>query len=158
MSAMQHYDCRISKNRVVPARLDGREVPGFRCPATRSGVEKLYVVKTGDEFSYVGITSQAMSARFRYGFNPNTATGYHGYAWRHLDEIDLYVWPARWLGRDQIEAIEAELVFLIREATGRWPIYQTEIHFHNPPANMVGRYRWIAKGLFDRLRRGDRKP
>jgi len=29
-----------------------------------------------------------------------------------------------------MEAIEAELVYFIREKTGNWPKYQMEIHFH----------------------------
>ena len=30
---------------------------------------------------------------------------------------------------NEIEAVEAEVVFLIRKLTGQWPRYQTEIHF-----------------------------
>ena len=149
---MQHYVCRINDNRAAPVRLDGERVRSFRGLAARRGVEKLYVVKANDEFAYVGITNQPMAARLRYGFNPNTETGYHGYAWRHLDGIDLYVWPAKWLDRDQIEAIEAELVYAIRKNTGRWPVHQTEIHFHNPPADVAARHRRIARALLDRLR------
>ncbi len=29
-----------------------------------------------------------------------------------------------------IETVEAEVVFLIRQRTDQWPKYQTEIHFH----------------------------
>jgi len=152
MSSIQHYVCRIANNRAVPVRLNGRQVNGFAGLATKRGVEKLYVVKAAGQFSYVGITSQPMAARLRYGFNPNTKTGYHGYAWRHLREIDLYVWPSKRLDRDQIEAIEAELVYMIRKNTDRWPVHQTEIHFHNPPAEAAGRQRRIAKVLFEELR------
>jgi hypothetical protein len=35
---------------------------------------------------------------------------------------------------EPIEAIEGELVFLIRQRTGDWPRYQNEIHFTNSAA------------------------
>lgn len=30
----------------------------------------------------------------------------------------------------EVETIEAEIVFLIRQMGGQWPAHQTEIHFH----------------------------
>jgi hypothetical protein len=30
-----------------------------------------------------------------------------------------------------VEGIEAELVYLVRSKTGRWPLFQNEIHFNN---------------------------
>jgi hypothetical protein len=35
------------------------------------------------------------------------------------------------LTKIEIESIEAELVFLIRQKTGLWPLTQNEIHFNN---------------------------
>ncbi len=34
-------------------------------PATKSGIQKLYVVKDGNDICYVGITSQPMSSRHK---------------------------------------------------------------------------------------------
>ncbi|MDO8578754.1 MAG: hypothetical protein Q7R50_06200 [Dehalococcoidales bacterium] len=33
--------------------------------------------------------------------------------------------------KSSVEAIEGELVYYIREKTGKWPKYQMEIHFHS---------------------------
>ena len=30
-----------------------------------------------------------------------------------------------------VESVEAELVYLIRKKTGKWPCFQNEIHFSN---------------------------
>ncbi len=35
--------------------------------------------------------------------------------------------------RKAIEAIEGEIVYLIRHKTNKWPEYQNEIHFSNVP-------------------------
>jgi len=99
-----------------------------------SKLPKLYIVAVEATPIYVGITRQSMRARFRLGFKATGANGYHGYAWRReLTAADLYVWfhedpPAEKADRD-IETVEAEIVFLVRQA-GQWPAYQTEIHFH----------------------------
>jgi len=75
-----------------------------------------------------------MSACFRLGFKATGENGYHGYAWRRqLTSAELYLWcqedpPAENVDRD-IETVEAEIVFLVRQA-GQWPAFQTEIHFH----------------------------
>lgn len=75
-------------------------------------------------------------------FNPATSrqvrqrqqSGYHGYAWRHaLSTANLDIWchrdPPETDSCLDIETIEAEVVYLIRQA-GQWPRFQTEIHFH----------------------------
>ncbi|MFL9898050.1 hypothetical protein PQR71_07755 [Paraburkholderia fungorum] len=63
----------------------------------------------------------------------NRATS-HGYAWRRqLLKADLDIWchrdPPEQNPCLDIETIEAEVVYLIRQA-GQWPRFQTEIHFH----------------------------
>jgi hypothetical protein len=112
---------------------DGR--PNFRSPVT-SRLPKLYVVST--KFSkvpiYVGITSQSMRTRLRLGWTATGATGYYGYHWRHkYERVTLDVWchedPDKLNPRQDVETVEAEVVFLIRQ-NGQWPSDQTEIHFH----------------------------
>ncbi len=95
---------------------------------------KLYVVSVDDKPIYVGVTKQPIRNRFRLGWNAKGETGYYGYAWRHHH---ANVWLDIWCHDDpppqkdclDIEAVEAEVVFLIRQA-GQWPKHQTEIHFH----------------------------
>jgi hypothetical protein len=47
-----------------------------------------------------------------------------------------------------VETVEAELVFLFRKQTGKWPRYQTEIHFHNATA----RQKEGAEGIYGELK------
>lgn len=91
---------------------------------------KLYVVCADEAVVYVGVTKQRMSNRLRFGFVSIGAHGYHGYAWRHsYTDATLYVWGQADASMLDIETIEAEVVFLARQA-GQWPLGQTEIHFH----------------------------
>ena len=149
---MQHYVCKIRDRCVRPFLLDGQPVKSFRAPATTKGVEKIYVIMHAADFCYVGLASTPMASRMYTGFHPREKTGYHGYAWKGLGTIDVHVWPTG-LDRKASETIEAELVFLIRRETGRWPTFQTEIHFHNPEAGLQSQYQKRARVLFDRLKR-----
>lgn len=97
----------------------------------KKGIPKIYVIKDKDLFLYVGITIQSLSSRFRYGLKADGEKGYHGYKWKTKDSIELYVWCFESIDKDQIENIEAELAFLIRTRTGKWPLNQNEIHFNN---------------------------
>lgn len=96
-----------------------------------SKIPKLYLIMDNNEFVYVGITKQAISARFRYGFKANGKNGYHGYKWKNKSLIKLFIWRFETLTIEQLESIEAELVYSIRKKTGNWPRNQNEIHFNN---------------------------
>lgn len=95
---------------------------------------KIYILKKDREILYVGITKMPLSSRFRYGLTASGKNGYHGYAWKALAKkvqsgvIDLFVYVFN--SEERTEAIEAEVVYLTRNKTGKWPRYQTEIHFH----------------------------
>ena len=148
---LHHYCCKIANKRIWPTRIGGSPGSTFHAPVTHRDKQKLYVVMNGSDFCYVGITSQPMSTRLRTGFRPNTKMGYHGYKWSVLSQVDLHIWMST-VGRDRTESIEAELVFLIRQETGSWPIYQTEIHFHNPIGATGSTDRELARGIFVCLR------
>lgn len=136
MEAKEYYQyhLKITDGKISSIKLEDKEgkvveVNTFEKPVTRKDLSKLYVVKHQSEIIYVGVTSQGIRDRLRYGLQAKGKHGYHGYHWKDLDEIDLLVWcfpeePKR------IESIEAELVYLVRNHTGQWPEYQTEIHFH----------------------------
>ena len=117
-----------------------------------SKVPKLYVVSNNGIPVYVGITKQSMCNRLRMGFQASGESGYHGYAWRrHLKSVDLDIWydedDVERKMKD-VEAVEAELVYLIRKNLDQWPKYQTEIHFHqSTPA-----HRKQAKAIFNALK------
>ncbi len=117
----------------------------------------LYIIKDADKFVYIGITSQTIVARFGgslYAYNNQKKkkqfNGYTGYKWigdymnkGNLTLILLPIGKKRMNGvsdKEKLnrkifaEAVEAELVFLIRSKTNKWPLYQHEIHFHNDEA------------------------
>jgi hypothetical protein len=132
---------RTNKRRLLHKKQYGKEVK-FRKPVTTQGLPKIYILKKGEDILYVGFTQQSIGARLSGGMYASGSYGYHGYKWKQdYDEVDLLVF----VGDEtfnvipdhdaqvklKYEAIEAELVYLIRERTKRWPEYQNEIHFNN---------------------------
>lgn len=104
----------------------------------RSKQQKIYVIKSKEEFIYVGYASQSLMTRFGQGFRAAGKNGYHGYKWKKLEKVEVHVFVFPIIDdisakecRLYFEAIEAELVFQIRTISGKWPIYQNEIHFNN---------------------------
>jgi len=125
------YRLQFRAGRLLPCELAGRPVRTFQSPVTRPDLYKIYVVKAdGDAVVYVGYTRQPIANRLRSGFQAKGEHGYHGYAWRDLPEVELLIWCFDHQQMEAIEAIEAEIVYLIRKNTGQWPAAQTEIHFH----------------------------
>ena len=109
----------------------------FIKPDTRPG-QKLYLIGSGKELHYVGITNRPMSARLSMGLKASGKNGYHGYAWKSIRApLSLHVicWKGHGNIRNEIESIEAEVTFICRSRTGKWPLSQTEIHFH--PSNAL---------------------
>ena len=131
VNSLNHYVIRVTDDNCRCVSVNGRPVSHFIDPDTKRGVQKLYVLKSGAEMYYVGITSQPMSSRLWIGYQVNSRTGYHGYKWRsQITQAELLVWCFTGNDRDAVESVEGELVYLIRNQTGRWPRYQMEIHFH----------------------------
>lgn len=108
-----------------------QSMKSFHRRLVKKGIPKIYIIKERNEILYVGTTIQSLTSRFRYGLKADGSKGYHGYKWKNRKCLDLYVWCFETLDKVQIENIEAELAFLIRTKTGKWPIYQNEIHFNN---------------------------
>ena len=117
-----------SKFRCIEA--NGERGKGFVYPDVSDKLPKLYVVKNGKDIYYVGITRQDIRKRLRQGFSAQGEHGYHGYKWKDQDTADVLIWDFPDSSPEHVEAIEAELVYFIRERTGSWPKYQMEIHFH----------------------------
>jgi hypothetical protein len=94
-----------------------------------------------------------MRSRLRGGWQSKGRHGYHGYAWRkHFEQVELDIWCHQdATGADSlsdVEAVEAEVVFLIR-AAGQWPEHQTEIHFHQS----TERHREVARAIMEHYKR-----
>ena len=124
------YKIKITGSKFQCIEANGEKGTKFLRPDSLNKLPKLYVVKNGKEFYYVGITTQNIKERLRQGFNAKGEHGYHGYKWQNQDSVELLVWSFPDNTKDYVEAIEAELVYFIREKTGDWPKYQMEIHFH----------------------------
>lgn len=109
---------------------------------------KLYIASVDGKPNYVGITKQPMQRRLQYGWKAAGEHGYYGYAWRHTGGFaELDVWEhsdAENRNERDIETVEAELVYLIRQHYGQWPAFQTEIHFYE--SNEV--HRRVAAEIF----------
>lgn len=127
----QKYRIGLRNREIVFIETKGHKIKNFEQPATKNKLPKLYVVKSGDKVIYIGIASQNIRSRLRYGFQAKGRGGYHGYKWKDLSEVDILIWYFPREKMDCIEALEAELVYLFRKNTGEWPGYQTEIHFRN---------------------------
>lgn len=116
---------------------------------------KIYLVSNGTEILYVGEAHTSIKERFRrsctafnFYINKNREEargGYKGYKWldpennsiRNLT-VHVFVFDESYdENRKAIEAIEGELVYLIRKNTNKWPEYQNEIHFSNVPEAVV---------------------
>ena len=125
------YKLAVSPSHYQCTEVNGEKLNHFIAPDTNAGIPKLYIVKNGSEIFYVGITSQGISSRLRYGFKAAGEKGYYGYKWKDkITEAELLIWSFPNRTQKHVEAIEAELVYFIREKTGKWPKYQMEIHFH----------------------------
>ncbi len=105
---------------------------------------KIYILKHGNDYLYVGKTKQKIGTKLQQGFRSykndsagNRKAGYVGYKWikeyiTKDEDLELFVFD---LGKsrtdNQTEAIEAEIVYEIRNTTNKWPLWQNEIHFYN---------------------------
>lgn len=141
------YKIKLVDSRFQCFEANGETGRGFLVPDVADNLPKLYVVKHNNEVCYVGITRQDIRKRLRYGFSAKGEHGYSGYKWKNLEEVELLIWPFQDVSMEVVEAIEAELVYLIREKTGKWPKYQVEIHFHDAPESQIRVARSILREL-----------
>ena len=113
----------------------------------KKGKRKLYVVTENSKIVYVGVTILSLSTRINYGFRANGKKGYHGYKWKVLSKVTMFVFVFENLTIQEIENIEAELVYNVREKTGKWPDFQNEIHFNN----LYDKGRSVALRIYEQL-------
>jgi hypothetical protein len=140
----EKYKIKITKDSIIPT--NPKE---YLIHSNNGSCYKIYIIRDRKDFLYVGMAKQKIRARFSGGFRAYSQKketgkseygGYSGYKWIEKyqvsgREIELIVFPFidKVLRSDEkfIEAIEAEIVFLIRTQTNKWPLSQHEIHFHN---------------------------
>ena len=150
LSGPFRYHSTFDPTRIITVE-DSDGVNKFSGPASRRG-PKLYVVSHNEKPFYVGVTKQTIRARLRIGFDANVVHGYHGYAWlHHLEHAMLDVWVQDSPDGNimDLETVESEVVFLIRQEYEQWPAHQTEIHFHPSDA----KHRHAARDIIGHYRR-----
>jgi len=125
------YHLRLKKGVIWYIELEGKKIKTFQKPATSKKLHKLYIIKHLSNIVYIGFTCQSIRTRLQSGLIATGDHGYYGYQWKKLDKIDLCIVYFPGKSQIDIEALEAELVYLVRKNTGKWPSCQTEIHFHN---------------------------
>ncbi len=117
--------------------------------ALKKSRRKIYIVSNGETILYVGETNTSMKTRFQrsstsYNFfkiNKVTRGGYKGYKWLDPENnsirkliLHVVIFNSDYDSkekRSEIEAIEGELVYEIKNKTSSWPTWQNEIHFSN---------------------------
>ncbi len=124
---LEFKDNRIAKILDLNSK---RLFTSFSKPLTEKGY-KLYIIKSKKHFLYIGITRQPLRNRFRLGLKAEGKNGYHGYKWKNIKCVQLFVWIFENYTEIQLENIEAELTYLVRNKTKSWPLFQNEIHFNN---------------------------
>ncbi|OIV40132.1 hypothetical protein [Flavobacterium johnsoniae] len=108
---------------------------------------KLYIIHYRNEVLYVGEANTSIKTRFQRGIasfnyftqNGKARGGYKGYKWLNkLDNtyrnlsVSVAIFDDKYDDqRSFIEAIEGELVYLVRKKFNYWPKFQNEIHFSN---------------------------
>jgi len=148
----QYYKLKRTKESNLTPRLlklgsrDTR-VKTYVTPATKD-ISKIYIVRHSQKIIYIGTTKQSISKRMRDGFTAKGEKGYYGYQWRGLKEVDLIVWFFAKKDNGFIEAVEAEIAYLVRKNTNKWPEHQTEIHFNNSNDNAEK----IAKQIYNKIK------
>ncbi len=136
IASLNRYEIKISNTNYECISVNGKTTDHFVTPDTKAGPQKLYVLKNRKEIYYVGVTSLLMSSRLRIGYRAKGEQGYHGYKWiGKISKAELLVWCFTEADRSPAEAVEGELVYLVRNRTGKWPTYQMEIHFHPNASN-----------------------
>lgn len=108
----------------------GKLVSKLSKPLTGSNY-KIYVLSLKKRVLYVGTTKSSLKSRLNSGLKASGKNGYHGYKWKNQKDVRIFIWNFTDLNKEQIENIEAELAFIVRSKTGKWPEFQNEIHFNN---------------------------
>ncbi len=135
------------KKRSISQKWFNNEICKFASVVTLDRKPKLYIVrktKTPKDILYVGYCDRGIDKRLRDGLKPYRVNGYHGYGWMNEEDVELLVWVFQSFKPDipenkgfnkllkrTVECVEAEIVYAVRNDTGSWPQFQTEIHFGN---------------------------
>jgi hypothetical protein len=129
---LQSFKFKIDKSKITDL-FDLKELKSIRSfpSSLNQNTFKLYIISVKGKIVYVGVTKRGIRTRLYTGLNANGKGGYHGYKWKIATDGKIHLVGLIDLDKDQMENIEAELVYLVRKETGSWPLFQNEIHFNN---------------------------
>lgn len=129
--------------------------------------KKVYLVIDTDNnhFLYVGEARTSMKKRFQQSFGSyryfkrydRKRGGYGGYKWigqglgEHPKVVVIQFTDSN-IDRKMVEAVESELVYLIRNTTQDWPLYQNEIHFYSSKEDCTVGSKELALGIWSKIR------
>lgn len=144
----QSFKFKIYKSKIVDL-FDLKELKPIRSFPTilNQNKFKLYIITVKERIVYVGVTTSAIRSRLYSGLNASGKGGYHGYKWKISSGGKIFIFQFSRLNKIQMENIEAELVYLTRLKTGKWPLSQNEIHFNNK----YSKGKEIAESIFKEL-------
>ena len=135
------YDIEFTNSEgITSIKINGAKVD-FSKPVTGVGA-KVYVVSVNQTPVYVGATTQAIKVRLNQGLKAK-----YGYKWKDLGRATISVWMLEGADKMDMETVEGEVVFLIRQQCDKWPEYQNEIHFHES----CDAHRAAARKIFNQL-------
>lgn len=129
---LQSFKFKIDKTKIIDL-FDLKELKSIRSfpDSLNQNTFKLYIITLKEKIVYVGVTKRGIRSRLYTGLRANGEGGYHGYKWKNSSIGKIHVVALSNLNKDQMENLEAELVYLVRQKTGSWPLFQNEIHFNN---------------------------
>lgn len=121
-----------NKKKIIPTLINNIPCTTFSKPVTSRILSKVYIIKNHkNTIVYVGKTRQSIATRFRQGLNPISGSGYYGYKWQDKEVLFIHCITIKSFNDTEIESTEAEVVYCHRTETGKWPSFQSEIHFSN---------------------------
>lgn len=99
---------------------------------------KIFVIKSEDDFSYVGYANESMYSRITKDLADTLSGFYLREGEFETKELGLYVFEfipfadlSKTETRKYYQAIQSELIFLIKAQTGLWPILQKQVSISN---------------------------
>jgi len=118
-----------------------------------SGQAKIFIIKSGNEYLYVGYASGSMFTRLSKGLADSLGKAYVKEGEFESDELDLFVFEFSLLAdysktetRNHYQSIQSELIYLIKSQTGNWPTLQKQLNVSNDNQEEA---REVAEEIFE---------
>ena len=121
-----------------------------------SGQPKIFVIKSGIKYIYVGYASESIFPRLSNGLAESLGKAFIKEEEFESEELDLFIFEfvlfadyTKTETRNYYQSIQSELIYLIKSETGKWPALQKQINVSNLN---VKEAREIAKEMFEKIK------